>query len=383
VEWSERKQQEYFGTDYMKQFLQVCEDLDATAYVITNLPGHRTLSKRGRFIFDNHPNPSALKGVRYHLAFVPWFARVVPKIIRFRPDVLIVTDNASYWFLLLPLRWFAVPIIPSFHCVLWPQYAPRKLSSRILWQLNRFFILKHVRTIVLTSKAIKRQLRDLLGADFSRIDVKRHFPSYPQSQFTDITPPNLATRPPFRVFFIGRIETNKGVYDILEIAVRLNVERKGLFYFDICGEGSELGNLRKRVTDLNLQEVVCCHGFCSAQKVAALLGMSHACVVPTRSDYEAAFEMVCAEAILANRPIIASAVCPAVEDLRAASIEVRPNCVEEYYRAIVDLNDDPALYSRKQSACATLHKPFYDPDKSWAAKIKEALYQLQVKTRSR
>ena len=150
-------------------------------------------------------------------------------------------------------------------------------------------------------------------------------------------------------------------------------ERKGQFRFDICGTGGELDNLRKRIADLNLQDAVVCHGYCSAQKVAKLLGLSHTVIVPSRSDFDAGYEMVCAEAILANRPLIASAVCPALDDLREAAIEVQPDNVDQYCQAILRLSEEPEFYSHKQTACTALQEPFYRPECSWAAKIKEAL----------
>jgi glycogen synthase len=374
-EWQDGRQQNYFGTDFMKQFLQLAEDLDADSYVITSLPGKYEERNCGRFIFDNHPKPVDLKGVTHHLAFLPWFARVVPKIVRFKPDVLIATENAPYWFLLVPLRWFNIPMIPSFHPMPWPQYAPRKLSSHILWQLTRFLILRHSKVILVLSNAITRELTSLLGPDLVGIKVLRHFPSYPPSQFAAISAPDITRQPPFRVFFIGRIETNKGIYDIVEIARRLEEKKKGQFRFDICGAGDELDNLRKRIAKFNLQNVVLCHGYCSKEEVAALLGSSHAVIVPSRSDFDAGYEMVCAEAILANRPLIASAVCPALEDLQDASIEVQPDNVDQYCRELLRLSDDTELYAHKQAACAALHEPFYDSEKSWAAKIKEALLE--------
>jgi hypothetical protein len=159
LEWRERRKQNYFGTDFMKQFLQLAEELDAESYVITSLPGEYNERRCGRFIFDNHPNPIGLRGAMYHLAFLPWFARIVPKIVRFKPDVLIATDNAPYWFFLTPLRWFGIPIIPSFHPIPWPQFAPRKLTSRILWQLNRFLILKHLKVMVVIPNAVIHMIR--------------------------------------------------------------------------------------------------------------------------------------------------------------------------------------------------------------------------------
>src|SRR5579872_1612957 len=259
-DWSQQRQQDYFGTDYMKQFLQLCEDVDADAYVVTSLAGGYNQHKMGRFVFDNHPNPAGLKGIKFHLAFLPWFARVVPRLIRFRPDVLIATDNAAYWFLLAPLRLWRIPIVPSFHPVPWPQYAPRKLSSRVLWQLTRFFVLKHLKVAVVTSNAITRELQSLLGSDSSSVEILRHLPTYPKLQFAGMPPPNMASKPPFRIFFIGRTETDKGIFDIVEVARRLETERSGMFHFDMCGSGGQLDNLRKRIVDLKLENVISCHG---------------------------------------------------------------------------------------------------------------------------
>ena len=52
--------------------------------------------------------------------------------------------------------------------------------------------------------------------------------------------------------------------------------------------------------------------------------------------------MVCAEAILANRPLIASAVCPALEDLQEASIEVQPDNIDQYCQAVLRLSEEPS-----------------------------------------
>src|ERR1700733_4112776 len=38
-EWREHGRQNYFGTDFMKQFLQLAEDLDAESYIITSRSG--------------------------------------------------------------------------------------------------------------------------------------------------------------------------------------------------------------------------------------------------------------------------------------------------------------------------------------------------------
>ena len=379
-EWSGEQNAEYFGSNYMKQFLQTSAELDAETYVITNLPGEYSFRHLGQFIFENRPPPSSAKGIRHHLSFFPWFVRLTPKIFQFKPDVIVVTMYEHYWFLWFFFRWFGIPMIPSFHGLLWPKYAVRKSSLRVLWQLNRWLVLRYMKVMIVTSNDIARQLQELLGKrDSSRIEFVRHFPTYSPSQFAHVSPPTSAPRPPFKVFFAGRIETNKGVYDLVEVARRLEANRKGEFHFDICGDGGELNGLRSRIKQLSLDSVVTCHGYCTPDRIVPLLGASHAWVVPTTSEFAAGFEMVCAEAILANRPLITSDVCPALEDVREATVEVRPDDVDGFRDAVLKLCDDPNLYSEKFKACAALQAQFYDLENSLGSKLKEVLIRYIVR----
>ena len=249
-EWSENRKQNYFGTNYMKQFFEVCRELHADAYVITTVAGEYSIWRKDGLTIENRPLASHLSGIFYHLAMVGWFARLAPKLIKFRPDVLIATANQNYWFLLFFLRWFGIPIVPSFHCVLWPKFAPVRPSWRILLDLNRILILRHVKAALVASRDIAQQLHSLVGKN--NIEIEEHLPTYAISQFTSIASPRTVKRPPFRLFFAGRIEANKGIYDLVEIARRLNASRPKLFVFDICGDGGELGALRQLVAKSNL-----------------------------------------------------------------------------------------------------------------------------------
>jgi len=370
-EWLERREQNYFGTSYMKQFFEVCTAVNANGYVITTLPGEYSISQRGPFIFENRPVPSHLSGVMYHLAMIKWFARLAPKLLQFKPNVLITTANQNHWFMLFYMRWFGVYIVPSFHTVLWPKFAPIRRSWRILWELNRISFLANAKGALAASKDISQQLRTLMGEN--KLEILEHLPTYPISQFISIQPPTAIPRQPFRVFFAGRIETNKGIYVIVEIARRLNVDRHGMFRFDICGEGEELDNLRRLVDNLDLKEVVRCHGFLDSQKLSAVLASSHAVIVPTTTEFEEGFNMVCAEAILSGRPVITSAVCPALAYVKEAAIEVQPDNVDQYHQAILKLADDAEFYKLKHEACAALQEQFFDPKNSWAEKLKTLL----------
>ena len=370
-EWSENKKGDYFGTNYMKQFFTVCRELDAEAYVITTVAGEYSIWHKDGLTIENRPLASHLSGFSYHVAMVAWFVRLAPKLISFRPDVLIATANQNYWFLLFFLKWLGISIIPSFHCVLWPKFVPVRRSWRVLLHLNRLLILRHVKAALVASKDIAEQLRSLVGN--TNIEIEEHLPTYSMSQFAPIASPRTIARPPFRIFFAGRIEANKGIYDLVEIARRLNAGRPRLFVFDICGDGGELSALRQLVAKSNLQDVVKCHGYLDSERLSAVLASSHAVIVPTTSRFEEGFNMVCAEAILAGRPVITSPVCPALEYVREAAVEVPPDNIEKYCQAILKLYDDQEFYEQKQGACAKLQGQFYDPKNSWAEKLKMLL----------
>ena len=84
------------------------------------------------------------------------------------------------------------------------------------------------------------------------------------------------------------------------------------------------------------------------------MSASHACIVPTRTNYEAGFEMTCSEAILAGRPLVTSKVCPALDYLRDASIEATPDDAASYRDAIVKPQRRPgALRPEAGSLCRT------------------------------
>jgi glycogen synthase len=370
AEWCGRSAQDYFGTNYMKQFLQLCEDMDARAYVITTLPGKRETVLRGRFVFAKHPNPSG-SGLAYHLAFLPWMLRIAPKLIAFRPEVMVLTANCSYWFLFAWLRLLDVKIIPAFDVVPWAKYAPQKAVYRMLWQLNRWLILPAMPTMIVASDDVRRQLTELLGTRADKVRFLLQLPTYGPSQFAGL--PSAYPVNPFHIIFAGRIEVDKGIYDLLSIAKRLETEQPGRFKFDVCGDGSEAANFRKAIADANLDGVISYHGYCNVEKFRPILATAQAWIVPSRSEFAAGFEMVCAEAILARRPLICSPVCPALEYVEEAAMRVNPDDIAGYCEAIKQLADDGELYRSKQSAAGRLAAQFYDQDNSFIVKMKTAL----------
>jgi glycogen(starch) synthase len=363
----------YFGSNYLKQFFQLCIDIHADAYVVTNLPTKFTRVAKDSFTMENRPNPSGRKGLSYHLTMIGWYLTLVPRLLRFRPDLVILTLNEPYWFVLSFLMLFQIAIIPSLHVTLWPKLSSPKFVSRVLWRLNEILLFRHIKSIVVASNDIAEQVRELLGTRSEGIAFYSHLPTYERAQFAGMPAPSLLSRRPFRVFFAGRIEKNKGIFDLVEIARRLELQRPGGFCFDVCGDGNELTALKHDIRASNLEAVVCCHGYCDATKLAAIISESHVCLVPTKAAFAAGFEMVCAEAILAGRPLVTSPACPALEYVERAAVAVEPDNVEQYCIALLRLYEDQSLFMEKQAACASLQAAFYDVNRSWKVKMFDAV----------
>jgi len=185
------------------------------------------------------------------------------------------------------------------------------------------------------------------------------------------------------VLFAGRIEPNKGVFDLLEIARRLAKAGHTEIEFDICGTGSALEGLKAQVERSALTRRFHLHGHCKQDVMRGLLSRCHVVVVPTTTDFVEGFNKVVAEGVLAGRPVITSSVCPAIGYVRDAILEVPPNDVDAYEAAILDLYSNQSLYEAKRAACLSLQGQFYDPSRSWAAALRRALGSLDVHTTDR
>jgi glycogen synthase len=244
----------------------------------------------------------------------------------------------------------------------------------ILLQLNGIFFRHCVSAVISASDDIEQQVRVLLQR--RTIPMSVFLPFYERSQFAQIGQQDYQARP-FRVFFAGRIETNKGVFDLVTIAQRLAANGFLGFHFDVCGDGSKLDLLRERVEALGLSKMITCHGFCDRLKLTSLLQKSHVVIVPTRTEFDEGFNMVCAESILCGRPVITSPVCPALEYVKEAAVAVRPNDVNGYYQALLRLSNDQQLYEAKVAACRVAQEQFYDIRTSWKAKLGEVLDGLE------
>jgi glycosyltransferase involved in cell wall biosynthesis len=363
----------YFGDSHVTAYIQLCSELGIQSYIITTSKSKRYRYESGGVSIENVPEPRSKSGISYHVEHILWAFSLLRRIIAFRPQIFVITAGVNYWFIFWMLCLFNVKIVTILTCNFWPKYKqPYQLrkSWRVLLYLNTLFMRNCVSAVIGASADVNRQAKVLLQG--RSIPVSVFLPLYNRARFAALGRPAYTSKP-FRVFFGGRIETNKGVFDLVAVAQRL--QRNGFHdvLFDICGDGSKLKELREQVQALGLSDMITCHGFCERPRLVSLLQEAHVVIVPTTTECEEGFNMVCAEAILASRPLITSPVCPALEYVKEAAVEVRPDDVNGYYEALVKLARDQQLYEAKVAACRSAGEQFYDAGTSWKARLREVV----------
>jgi glycosyltransferase involved in cell wall biosynthesis len=354
---------------YSSQFYDLCRETGSVGYVISShrrkekiVETNLTIEHRKTF-FSRGPAPL------YHLGQVISGLRLVWTAIWFRADVAIVADGA-HWFVLGLMPRFGIRVVPTLHCVLWPKNKPTGgWVNRIIRRLNARFFQRRVTAVLSLSNDITQQVYELAAGVPMRIIP--FLPSYRPDSFGDgFGPP--PSPPPFLVFYAGRMELNKGVFGLLDIARQFAGAGQSDVEFDLCGDGSQLQTLRQAAIDAGVADRFRCHGHSTKPFMSEMYQRCHVVIVPTTSDFVEGFNKVVAEAVLAGRPVITSSVCPALEYVREAVLEVPPDDIAAYGQAIVQLKSDPQLYEKMRVASASVRRQFYDPDRSWKAAAKKA-----------
>jgi glycogen synthase len=354
---------------YSGLFFDACKSLDAKGIAISFCS--RTANIRtDQFYVENMPKGEEVTGLAFHMQQISYLRRVIRKALTEGADIFVMADSTGHFF---PFSWFApvgMKLVPTLHCTLWPRFRPISNVQKIINRLNRHIFTTRSTAILTASENISEQVKRITN-DCPR-PLYPFLPLYRKELFSSIIPPNYDSGC-FNLLFAGRIETDKGVFDLLQIAEILKKQGNDRIIIHLCGSGSREKELRIAAQEKKVENHFIIHGFCQQSEMLANINKSHAFIVPTRTTFEEGFNQVVAEAILAGRPVITSAVCPALEYVSSAVIEVPPDDVNGYLDAIIRLATDKNFYREKQSMCSALQKQFYDRSLSWQAALEKVI----------
>jgi glycosyltransferase involved in cell wall biosynthesis len=365
------------GMSFSMQFVDWCDQAGAEAHLISWFSRPDSLLV-GPHRVENRPKSGLTfsRGLKHHLGELLYGLKIIAQALRERPDVVIVDSGTTQWIVLSLLSLFRIPVIAVIHNTLWPMgFPPHRRLESILRSIDGFYFRHFAAATVCVSPECERQIRKVAGKPHGPIYQCRA--QYRHGFLDHVSPPPPHQSRPFRTLFLGRIEENKGVFLILDVAERLEKELPGQFSWRIVGSGSASEALERQVKERNLTTVQIEGRIPDETKALETFNWAHAMIVPTTSEFREALPMVAAESILAGRPVVVSTVVPAWEVLGRAAIKAETDSVESFVEAFRKLASDPAFYAECQRATVAAQSQFYDASEGLGNVLGRAILDLK------
>ena len=361
---------------YSTMFFEVCQKLGLEGCVVSSHQ-RRELLHDGRFVVEHRPPPRwATSGLSFHVGELVYAQSLIMTAWRVGAKVAVIAD-LHHWYVWSLGHLFGIQVVPTLHCAFWPpSFRDRSWKNRVSEKLNSWFWRLIPRRTICISPEVQRQLGQFAGAVACSHAVQAR-PHYRLGVF-DSVPKASHSIEPFRIMYAGRIERNKGVFDVVNIASKLkslDTDNEG-FVFEICGSGSAEEELRNYVRERGLVKEVLILGKLDRRAMLEAFGRNHVVIVPTTASFAEGLNKVAVEAILSGRPCIISRALSVGELLGDAVIEVPTGDIDAYVAAIRRLHNDSEEFSRLEVACQRFQQQFYDAEVSWGGVLERVLREM-------
>lgn len=353
---------------HSRQIFESCIRHGYEALVTCSCPDRQDAEGRGIKI-TYRPDPTWGKsGLGYHRNLAAKARRDIKDATDFGASVIVIGEDSNpHHYAALARR--GIKIVQTIHTRLWPDGFRPSFMQRLRFHDFARAYRNDLFAIVSTSDAISRQVRQIAGAQHRPIIEFQ--PLYRAGYYSDLAAPDW-NAPVLDAAFVGRVEANKGVLDLVRVAKALS-DRGVAMRFNICGLGGGLDDMREMVAAEGLAEQFSFHGWCDRQKLKQVLTGCQFSIVPTRRDFIEGFNQVAVESILGGRPAVVSDNCPVVDYTGDSIIVVPSDDIGAYVDVLQNLAADRDELRRRAGLCATDSQRFLDEQYSFGAAIDEVL----------
>jgi glycogen(starch) synthase len=357
---------------FSSQFEQFCEDIGAEAYIV-GYNSRKEIRKDGAFTLEHRPKPMpGARGALYHLAEIFYGLGLLATAVRFRADVAVIDSGSTHYFVTSLFRLMGIRVIPVLHNTIWPHgFPPTRRIPRAILALDSLFYRYAATAVIGVSPECTRQVEQVTRGQHAPLYQIRA--QFPREYFAQIPPPPPFEQRPFQIMFVGRVNRVKGVFDVLEMAHKIEARAPGQVRWEICGSGPDLEELSRRHREMGLDSIVSIRGWTAPSDQLEVRARTHASIVPTRSSFTEGLAMAAAESILAGQPVITNPVVPALEVLRPACVAARTDDVDSYVDGVLKLIGDREYYESLRRACPEVGEQFYDRNQGLAAVLKRVI----------
>ncbi len=356
---------------YSGQFFDQISARCLSALVIST-HARKELFAEGAIMVEHRPNKATGKsGLVYKLAYMSHWLGVIGTILRHRPQVILIADFEHWWLLTIPAI-FGIKVITDLQCTFWPRgYRSTSLYERLLQGLNGWFWKKIPIATICISPECERQVHEMVGGQVSGALLQARS-SYQRVHFAGIPPPVWEVDS-FRLMSAGRAERNKGVFDLLDVMAALHADGQSKISLEICGGGTALSELKAECARRGLDGCIRILGQLKSSEMHAAYERCHTVVVPTTAYFPEGLNRVIVEGVLSGRPVVATAVCPAIDVLPRSVIAVECGDKQAMVSALKRMANDKNYYESMRANCAAESEQFYDRELSWGAALGRAL----------
>jgi glycosyltransferase involved in cell wall biosynthesis len=354
------------------QLFDMCRAENLSVYALSYCARAETIIDDGATVKNMPRWNIRIPKIGYELTVAIYALRLLLLAWAVRPKIIFIASGVTDWAYLPLLRLSGAKIVPFMHNTLWPEgFRPTWIGAKLRQAVYLFVWRWCVWQTLGVSPTCARQVHSIAG----HVPVTVFKPSFPAASFRDIPSPRSHDTGPFRVMFAGRIEENKGVFDVLSIAEKLP---RGEFEFSLCGNGSALAQITEEIEARDLRDTVKTFGKLARPALLARYLDAHVVIVPTRSTFEEGFAMVVAEALLLLRPVISSAVVPAAEVLQPAVCVVPTDSVDGYVAELTKMAGNQEYYSYRVEAARRLRPFILDDSTSFFAALRATARRLSA-----
>ena len=350
---------------YSAQIFELANELGAEILVVTDNRNSYTAKDR-RISVESHVMGDLGSGWRYWLNMKKHADLTARKAYDFGADAAIVSFHYGL-FSLPAFKKYNIPIILDMHNTIWPMGCKPNLIKQFIFKAIAISGRDALAGVIGVSPECGRQLKQLIGEK----PTFNHIPQYPVS-LKNITIDNTFPSE-FRILFAGRIESMKGVFDILdasEILVRMGYRQ---VKWILAGKGSAEPELRDQIVGRNLDCFIELKGQLTRDNLTVELAKSQATITPTRAGFAEGLAKAPLESLIPGIPSLMSSVVPAAEIVKNAAIVFPPSSPAEIANAVAKMLDSPSLYDSLCAESRGLKHLLFDQKHSYKKAVLGAL----------
>ena len=317
--------------------------------------------EHGTIRVENRPKPSARAGgLAYHWQQWRYFLSLARSAQQFKATHVVIDSGTTHWFFLSFLALGGMKVYASFHNTYYPIGHWRSSVTRdAIRRLDGLFFRHLCAGALGVSQECRSQYAEVGGR---AADCLLYNAVFDPEDFECFTLKPLAGDER-RIVYVGRIEGDKGVFDLAQACRQLVARQPHLkLRVDFCGQGHAMADLRAMIDATpELRGRMHLRGQLDRNSLLQVYELADVVVVPTTSRFSEGFPKVCAEALLSRRPLVISSAVPTVEGLELAACTYHCDDPGALADQLETLLTQPEFHAAKAEACAHISQHFLDP----------------------